>query len=123
MTDPAAKLREDRSLRQAARALIKSDVIYIKQGLEQRSIPARIGARLGSGARDISGEAAMLARENGAVLGAGAALGAVGIAAFLLRGRIKDLATALLNRAKTGDGSETPDAANGDLTNHDMSDH
>ncbi len=107
MADHARKLREDRALRKAARALVTSDIAFIRDGVQQRSIPQRIGARLGGSARDIAGEAAELAKENRTAIGAGLAVGAAGLLAWLFRGQIKAGAEKLLDRIQAPSGDDT----------------
>jgi hypothetical protein len=68
-------LREDRVLRDAARAMVDADVAQLRANLAGRSIPNRIADRIGEGAHDAMDEAAELATEHKGLLAA--AVGAV----------------------------------------------
>ncbi|MGX7952539.1 hypothetical protein ACWPM1_08225 [Tsuneonella sp. HG249] len=69
------QLREDRMLRDAARAMVEADVAYLRANLAGRSIPNRIADRIGEGAQDAMDEAAELAEQHRGVLAA--AIGAL----------------------------------------------
>lgn len=58
------EMREDRLLRDAARALLQADIAQLKASLAERSIPERIGDRIGEGATDVLDEAVAVADEN-----------------------------------------------------------
>jgi hypothetical protein len=69
------QLREDRMLRDAARAMLDADLAHLRASLAGRSIPTRIADRIGEGAQDAMDEAAELAAEHrGVIAGAVAAL-------------------------------------------------
>ena len=76
MSDPLERqLREDRMLRDAARAMVEADVAHLRANLAGRSIPSRIADRIGEGAQDALDEAAGLADQHRGVLAA--AIGAL----------------------------------------------
>lgn len=64
------QLREDRMLRDAARAIVEADVANLKASLAKRSIPDRIADRIGEGAHDALDEAAELATEHKGLIAA-----------------------------------------------------
>lgn len=65
MSDPLEmQLREDRVVRDAARAIVEADVTNLRASLAGRSIPNRIADRIGEGAHDALDEAAELATEH-----------------------------------------------------------
>ncbi|MFA9201763.1 MAG: hypothetical protein ACEQR8_11395 [Cypionkella sp.] len=76
MSDPLEQqLREDRVLRDAARAILDADVANLRASLAGRSIPTRIADRVSEGAQDAMDEAAHLVTEHkGLVAAAVAAL-------------------------------------------------
>jgi len=57
-------LREDRLLRDAARALVDADIVQLKASLATRSIPTRIVDRIGEGATDVLDEAVAVADDH-----------------------------------------------------------
>lgn len=67
------QLREDRMLRDAARAMVDADVANLRASLAGRSIPSRIADRIGEGAHDALDEAAELAGEHRGVIAAAVA--------------------------------------------------
>lgn len=67
------QLREDRMLRDAAKAMVEADVAYLRASLAGRSIPSRIADRIGEGAQDAMDEAAELAAENKGLIAAAVA--------------------------------------------------
>lgn len=71
--DLERQLREDRMLRDAARAMVEADVAYLRASLAGRSIPNRIADRIGEGATDAMEEAAELAGEHRGILAAAVA--------------------------------------------------
>lgn len=73
--DLERQLREDRMLRDAARAMLDADIAYLKASLAGRSIPNRIADRIGEGAHDAMDEAADLATEHKGLIAA--AIGAL----------------------------------------------
>lgn len=64
MTDTQQQLKEDRALRDAARALVKADVANLRADLTRRGIGARVIDRMGEGARDVFEEAVEIADDN-----------------------------------------------------------
>lgn len=111
MADPARQLLEDRALRDAARGLVHSDVAFIRESMAARSIPARLADRVTDGARDIADEAVVVAEENRAVLTAGLALGALGLAAWVFRAPLKAGLDSVLHRAGFNTKSGEPERA------------
>ena len=51
------QLREDRALRNAARALFEADLAHLRASLAGKSISSRIAERIGEGASDVLDEA------------------------------------------------------------------
>lgn len=68
MSDLADQLRQDRAMRDAARALVKTDIAYLKGEFGSKSIGARVAARVSEGATDLYEEAAGLASDNKGIL-------------------------------------------------------
>lgn len=62
------RLREDRVLRNAARALFEADVAHLRASLAGRSISTRIVDRIGEGASDVLDEAMEVADNNRGVI-------------------------------------------------------
>ena len=88
MTDELERhVREDRMLRDAARALLEADVANLKASLHGRSIPSRIVDRISEGATDALDEAADLAEKNRGIIAAVVA----GIVLWLARNPLLDL--------------------------------
>lgn len=67
------QLREDRVLRDAARAIVEADIANLRASLAGRSIPSRIADHIGEGAQDAIDEAAEFATEHKGLLAAGVA--------------------------------------------------
>lgn len=67
------QLREDRMLRDAARAMVEADVAHLRASLAGRSIPTRIADRIGEGASDAMDEAVELADQHKGMIAAAAA--------------------------------------------------
>lgn len=62
------RMREDRTLRDAARALVEADVANLRASLAARSIPGRVADRITESAADALDEATDLAeRHRGAI--------------------------------------------------------
>jgi hypothetical protein len=108
MADPARQLLEDRALRDAARELVQGDIGYIREGLANRGIPARILDRATGSAREISGEAAIAAKENAVTLGTGVAVGALAAMAWVFRSQLSQIACDLMGGAPTGEPEPAP---------------
>jgi hypothetical protein len=69
MTDTLERdMSEDRLLRDAARALVQADIAQLKASLAARSIPERIGDRIGEGATDVLDEAVAVADDHKGVV-------------------------------------------------------
>jgi hypothetical protein len=61
-------MREDRLLRDAARAVVDADIAHLRAELANRSIPERIKDRIGEGATDVLDEAVSVAEDNKGVI-------------------------------------------------------
>ncbi len=69
MTDELERqLREDRMLRDAARALVEADLANLRASLAGRSISGRIIDRIGDGAADVLDEAVAAAENHKGVI-------------------------------------------------------
>jgi hypothetical protein len=62
------RMKEDRALRDAAQALVKSDVAHLRADLAIRGIGARVAGRVGESAVNILDEAVDVAENNRGVL-------------------------------------------------------
>lgn len=62
------QLREDRAVRNAAKALLSADVAHLRASLTSRSISTRIFDRIGEGAADVFDEAVEVAEDHKGVL-------------------------------------------------------
>ncbi len=70
------RLREDRMMRDAARALVSADIAHLKADLGHRGIGGRAADRIAAGANDVYDEALDVARDHkGALAAIVAALG------------------------------------------------
>lgn len=61
-------MREDRLLRDAARALVDADIANLRADIAARSISTRIMDRIGEGAADVLDEAVEVADDNKGVI-------------------------------------------------------
>lgn len=77
MSDLARQLREDRTLRDAARELVRADVAHLKADFAAKGIASRTATRLTEGASELLDEAIAVAESNRGVLIA--LIGAVGL--------------------------------------------
>lgn len=66
--DLEMQLREDRALRNAARALVDADMAHLRTSLSGRSISSRIFGRFSEGAADVFEEAVEVAEHHKGVL-------------------------------------------------------
>lgn len=73
MSELDRRLAEDRALRDAALALFKADLAFIRTDLSQKGVGERIADRLGDGARDMLDEAVDYAEANTGKVAAGVA--------------------------------------------------
>lgn len=64
----AQQLKEDRTLRDAARALFLTDLQLIRQDVKERGIGQRLADRLGEGASDMMEDAADYASDNRSII-------------------------------------------------------
>ena len=62
------QLREDRALRNAARALFEADIAHLRASLAGKSISTRIVERIGEGAAEVLDEAIEVADNNKGVI-------------------------------------------------------
>jgi len=111
VSDAARQLLQDRAMRDAARALVHSDIAFIRESIEARSLPARLADRVSGGARDIADEAAVVADENRRMLGAGAAMGVIGLALWVFREPLQSGFAHLLAHLGIREKSGEPDPA------------
>lgn len=58
MSDLDRRMREDRALRDAARALFTADVAHVRNQLNGKSLSQRVIGRVGDGAKDVLEQAA-----------------------------------------------------------------
>lgn len=66
----AQQLKEDRALRDAARALFLTDLQLIRQDVKERGVAQRLADRLGEGASDMMEDAVDYAADNRGLIGA-----------------------------------------------------
>ncbi|MGB7418124.1 MAG: hypothetical protein WA918_02990, partial [Erythrobacter sp.] len=64
------RLEEDRRLRDAARAVVTSDIANIRAGLSGEGIASRVAGRVGDGARDVFETARDKAEDNQGIVAA-----------------------------------------------------
>lgn len=69
----AHQLAEDKALRDAALALFKADLRFIRNDLDRRGVGERVADRLGEGARDLADDALDYATAHKGVVAAAAA--------------------------------------------------
>lgn len=91
MSQAEEQLAEDRTLRDAALLLFKSDLALVKADLRERGIAARIGARIGASTMDMVDDALDFAEERRGTLAAIAAA----LVAWFARGPIIDAVSGL----------------------------
>ena len=70
MSDLEERLREDRELRDAARAVLMSDVEHLKSSLSAKEMFSRVGSRIGDGAVDVFETAKEQAADNRGIIAA-----------------------------------------------------
>lgn len=70
MADAKQQLREDRAIRDAARALVKADIAHLKHDLSGKSLGDRLFGSVGEGAKDVLERAGEAADNNRGVLAA-----------------------------------------------------
>lgn len=70
MAGSKQQLREDRAIRDAARALVKADMAHLKQDLSGKSLKDRVFGPVGEGAKDVLERAGEAADNNRGVLAA-----------------------------------------------------
>ena len=99
-----SQLAEDRALRDAALALFKADLAFIRTDIRERGVGARLADRLGEGTRDMVDDAVDYAETNSGKIAAGALAAIV----WFARGPIMDAVGRLFG--EDGDGAEEPPA-------------
>jgi len=104
------RLVEDRALRDAALELFKADIAFIRSGIRERGVGARLADRLGEGTRDMVDEAADYAEANKGVVAAGLAA----LVLWFARGPILKFFAGLM-----GDDEEAEDDATDDPGQYD----
>ncbi|MXO74043.1 hypothetical protein GRI40_02255 [Altererythrobacter aerius] len=67
-TDLARQLREDRMMRDAARALVSADIANLRSTYAAQSLSSRVIDRIGDGASDVLDEAVSVAENNKGVI-------------------------------------------------------
>lgn len=72
MSDLEHRLAEDRALRDAALALFKADLAFIRTDIRERGAGARLADRLGEGTRDMMDDAVDYAEANSGKVAAAA---------------------------------------------------
>ena len=64
MTDLERRMREDRAVRDAAKALVSADIAYVKSSMSAKTIGERVLDSVGEGAKDVVEQAADAAENN-----------------------------------------------------------
>ncbi|MGH6786977.1 MAG: hypothetical protein ACREBO_09105 [Novosphingobium sp.] len=102
MSDPEARLAEDRANSRAARAVVEAEMAQIKADLAARGIGGRIADTAGEKAKAVADEALEVARDNKAVIA-----GTIGaLALWVWRKPLLDGSKRLYSRLRhRGDGS------------------
>ena len=97
------RLAEDRALRDAALAVFKADLAFIRTDLREKGVGARLADRVGEGTRDMVDDAVDYAESNVGKVAAGV----LAVILWFARGPILDAAGKLLGN----DEVEEPAAA------------
>ena len=105
MSDLERQLAEDRVLRDAALALFKADLAFIRTDLREKGVGARLADRLGEGTRDMVDDAVDYAEANTGKVAAGV----LAVILWFARGPILDTAGRLLG-VDEEDGEEAEPA-------------
>lgn len=90
MADLEQQLQEDRALRNAAKRLVKSDLGFVKSGMAQKGLGARVAGRAKDGAADIAESTADFAETHRAQVGTGIAIAVLAVAGWIFRDRLSD---------------------------------
>ena len=98
MADLASKLRQDRTLRNAAKRLIKTDIAHVRGDVSARGIGGRAIDRMKDGAAEIADDASDYADTHRGQLGAGIALAVIGAVGWFFRDRLADAIYDLFER-------------------------
>lgn len=101
------RLAEDRALRDAALALFKADLAFIRTDIREKGVGARLADRLGEGTLEIVDDAVDYAEANSGKVAAGA----MAVILWFARGPIMDLASKWLG--SDGDEAEPAGAVSG----------
>jgi hypothetical protein len=97
MADLEQQLQEDRTLRDAAKGLLKSDLGFVKNGMAQKGLGARVASRAKDGAAEIAENTAGFADDHRAQIGTGIAVAALAVAGWLFRDQLADAIYDLLH--------------------------
>jgi len=101
------RLAEDRALRDAALALFKADLAFIRTDIREKGLGARLADRLGEGTRDMVDDAVDYAEAHGGKVAAGA----IAAILWLARGPIMDAIGRLLGSEDETEEPEEPAGA------------
>jgi hypothetical protein len=96
MSEFERRLAEDRALRDAALALFKADLAFVRNDLKEKGVGARVASRMGEGTRDMLDDAVDYAGSNKGKLAAVVAA----VVLWFARRPILDAAIGLLNDAR-----------------------
>lgn len=115
MSKALKQLREDRAIRDAARAVLMADVVHARASFSAKGVATRVGGRIGDGAKDIAEVAKSQASDNVGIFAA--IIGAV----LLWLGR--DTILELLGLTEGEDAAEDAGEDIGEDTGEDELDH
>lgn len=97
------RLAEDRALRDAARAVLDSDVGFIKADVAEHGVASRVLSTGADYARIMADGAADVAKDHRGKLSGGLAILAVGLAAWIYRNEIGDLVSGMVEGLQPDD--------------------
>ena len=101
MTDLEAELRHDRTLRNAAKRLLRHDVAAVKGDVSERGLGGRMLDRARDGASEAAQGAAGYADEHRAQVGTGLAVGIGALLAYIFRDRVMGFLEGLFEEDRT----------------------
>jgi hypothetical protein len=101
------QLAEDRALRDAALAVFKADLAFIRTDIRERGLGTRLADRLGEGTRDMVDDAVDYAEANSGVVAAGA----LAVILWFARGPIMDTIVRLFRDEDEGEAEEPAEPA------------